>query len=113
MKIEFAPPGTDPTRIPSSPPRMGTEFVHDNWLLLVGIAIFAIMTIFKFLPAKEGTPVQQQAAVEVTVEAPRECIYLDAIVIPETETVRVGDYWVSCFNGIIGVGPKVATPPVP
>jgi hypothetical protein len=44
MKIEFAPPGTDPTRIPSSPPRMEPNFVHDNWLLLVGIAIFAIMT---------------------------------------------------------------------
>jgi hypothetical protein len=39
LKVTYAPPGTDPTRLPSDPPKLGIgETLKDNWLLLLGVA---------------------------------------------------------------------------
>jgi hypothetical protein len=112
MKIEFAPPGTDPTRIPSPPSKTDVmDTLKDNWLLVGGIAIFAIVTVFRFnlIPGKPeaiATP-EPEAVAAATIE-PDWCIYLDSIIINEGETVQVGDQWVQCWNDEIRVGPEVS-----
>jgi hypothetical protein len=36
--VTYAPPGTDPTRLPSDPPKIGAaQALKDNWLLVVGV----------------------------------------------------------------------------
>lgn len=69
LKVEYAPPGTDPTRMTTTPPETGLKaFFSKNWLLLVGIGIFVLLTP-KFLHlggTEEILPPQEQQAAVIT-----------------------------------------------
>jgi hypothetical protein len=112
MKIEFAPPGTDPTRIPSSPASRTDimETIKDNWLLVGGIVAFLIATVFRFnlIPGKQEELATPEPEVVAAATTEPWCIYLDSILIPEGDTVQVGEFWVQCWNAEIKVGPKVS-----
>jgi len=71
MKIEYAPPGTDPTTMKSAPPDVGIKaFVKQNTMLLLGVGLFLLATLAKnnmdALPFIGGSPErgQQAAATE-------------------------------------------------
>lgn len=69
LKVTYAPPGTDPTRMPSDPPKVGgLDALKDNWLLIAGL-----LTMLLFAPKMLGIQVfsgkneePQAQAVQVT-----------------------------------------------
>lgn len=43
LKVTYAPPGTDPTRMPSDPPKVGgLDALKDNWLLIGGLVLMLL-----------------------------------------------------------------------
>jgi hypothetical protein len=112
MKIEFAPPGTDPTNMKSDIVTRGggnlSGFVQSNGLLLAGIFGFVLLGAVRFGWFESNEPTEpQRGPVEATPTPAvirEDCLYLDSILIPDGQTVMVGgDRWVNCLAGEIFV----------
>lgn len=98
MRVEFAEPGVDPTRIRSEARHSSSKLadvLRGNGLLLLGLVAFLVFSGFQFGLFETKTPAPEAvAAVEVAPTAAAvdtgACLYLDAIVIDEGQTVNVG-----------------------
>lgn len=69
LKVEYAPPGTDPTRLPTKRNEVGLQaVVRQNWLLILGLLVFAFAGYQLFAsPSKQSTP---QATPQTVSAAP-------------------------------------------
>lgn len=70
MKIEYAPPGTDPTQLATTAPKLGLRaFLEKNWLLVAGLCAL-ILLVPKFIHFAPPEPVETEmaAVAEATVD---------------------------------------------
>jgi hypothetical protein len=100
LKVTYAPPGTDPTRMPSDPPKIGSwHAIKDNWMLLVGVAamiLFAPRVLgFQIFGGAEGYP-----EIQPTATATAAVVEDSGLVLPDGwcehagQPVRPGEYFI-------------------
>ena len=66
MRVEYAPPGTDPTQMATTAPKLGLKaFLEKNWLLVAGV-LGLILLAPKFL---HFAPPETPAAAEIDPSA--------------------------------------------
>jgi len=69
MRIEYAPPGTNPTQMATTAPKLGLKaFLEKNWLLVAGVCALVLL-VPKFLHfAPPETPVEPETVAVATAE---------------------------------------------
>jgi hypothetical protein len=99
LKVTYAPPGTDPTRMPSDPPKVGgLDALKDNWLLIGGLVLMLLFApkmlgiqVFSKNEEEPQTQAVQQQAVTPTPTAATDndnglpadwCLILDGQPVP-------------------------------
>lgn len=97
LKVTYAPPGTDPTRMPSDPPKIGTwHAIKDNWMLIVGLAAMLL-----FAPKVLGLNIFGGSEAAPEIEPTATAVVEDTgLVLPEGwcefagQPVRPGEYFI-------------------